>query len=194
MGNMNKTQRLVGKALFTAIIVVLQIIGTFVRIGTFPISLVQIPIVVGAALYGPAAGAYFGGVFGVVVTLACIFGWDLGGFILWQAGPFLTVLLCLVKGILAGWCAGLVFKALAKRLNFWSVVVSALACAVVNTGIFLLGMNLFFSDILIEWAAGTAVVAYMITGLVGVNFLIEVALSMVLSPAIARIIKIGKTS
>jgi len=194
MGKMNKTQRLVGKALFTAIIVVLQIIGTFVRVGTFPISLVQIPIVVGAALYGPAAGAYFGGVFGVIVSLACIFGWDLGGFVLWQASPFLTVILCLVKGIMAGWCAGLVYRNLVKRLNFWSVIFSAVTCAVVNTGIFLIGMNLFFYDILVEWAAGAAVAAFMITGLVGINFLIEVALSMVLSPAIARIIKIGKTS
>lgn len=70
-----KTKTLTGLALFTAIIVVLQLLGSFIKFGPFSISLVLIPIVVGAAVYGPKAGAYLGGVFGVVVLIACIAGW-----------------------------------------------------------------------------------------------------------------------
>ena len=67
-----KTRRLVGLSIFTALVIVLQLVATFVKIGTFPVTLTLVPIVVGAALYGPKAGAWLGFVFGVVVLIACI--------------------------------------------------------------------------------------------------------------------------
>mgnify|MGYP000475408480 CR=1 FL=1 len=91
-----KTRRLTGLALMTAIIVVLQVVASFVKFGPFTITLALAPILIGAALYGPKAGACLGGVFGAVVLLACILGWDPGGAILWNANPFLTALVCLV--------------------------------------------------------------------------------------------------
>ena len=97
-----KTRRLTGLALMTAIVVVLQVVASFVKFGPFTITLALAPILIGAALYGPKAGACLGGVFGAVVLLACILGWDPGGAILWNANPFLTALVCLGKGILAG--------------------------------------------------------------------------------------------
>jgi ferrous iron transport protein B len=66
------TRTLTGLALFTAIVVVLQYLGSFIRFGTFSISLVLIPIVVGAALYGPAAGAWLGFVFGVTLVFGLL--------------------------------------------------------------------------------------------------------------------------
>ena len=52
MNNSNgKTRRLAGLALFTAIVVVLQLLGSFIKFGPFAVSLVLIPIVVGAAVY-----------------------------------------------------------------------------------------------------------------------------------------------
>ena len=55
---MGKTQRMVGLAIFTAIIIVLQLVSTFIKFGPFSITLAMIPIVVGAAVYGAGAGAY----------------------------------------------------------------------------------------------------------------------------------------
>ena len=144
-----KTKRMVGMALFTGIILVLQLIGTFVKIGPFPVSLVLIPIVVGAAVYGPKSGAYFGGVFGVIVLLACIFGWDLGGNILWNANPLYTAIICLVKGIAAGLVAGIVYTAASKKNSFIGVILAAIVCPVINTGIFLLGMYFLFMKLLL---------------------------------------------
>ena len=108
-----KTRRLTGLALMTAIVVVLQVVASFVKFGPFTITLALAPILIGAALYGPKAGACLGGVFGAVVLLACILGWDMGGNVLWNANPFLTALVCLGKGILAGLAAGLVYRAIA---------------------------------------------------------------------------------
>ena len=102
MNNSNgKTRRLAGLALFTAIVVVLQLLGSFIKVGPFAVSLVLIPIVVGAAVYGVSAGAWLGFVFGVVVTIAVVTGADQGGYIMFSARPVMTVLVCLIKGSIA---------------------------------------------------------------------------------------------
>ena len=198
--NSGKTQRLTGLALFTAIIVVLQVIATFVRFGPFSITLSLIPIVAGAAIYGPKAGAYLGGVFGVVVLVACILGWDAGGAILWNANPFLTAVICLAKGILAGFAAGGVFtlisgKQLTTGRSLVGTVCAAVVSPVVNAGLFILALYLLFPDILAAWASdfGAEVTTYILTGLVGINFLVELAVNVVLSPVVVQIIRARAT-
>ena len=63
-----------------------------------------------------------------------------------------------------------------------------------NTGVFLLGCLAFFMDTLALWGEGLGfgsnVGKYMIFGLVGTNFLIEMAVIIVFAPAIVRIIKV----
>ena len=181
------THTITGVAIFTAIVIVLQLLGSFIRFGPFSISLTLIPIVVGAALYGPWAGAWLGFVFGVVVLLSG----DAGAFLVVNAlGTVLTVL---VKGALAGFIAGVVYGLL-KNTNIWvAAICAALVCPVVNTGVFLLGCKLFFMETITGWgqAAGFENVGkYMIYGLVGGNFLFEVLFNIVLSPVIVRLIRL----
>lgn len=189
MNRKAKYRTLAGLALFTPIVVLLQVIGSFIKFGPFSISLVLIPIVVGAAVFGPKAGAYLGGVFGVVVLIACITGADWGGAILWNASPFLTALICLAKGIMAGLAAGAVYTALSKKNQIVGTIVAAVVCPVVNTGIFSLGMIFFFYGILVEWAGGSSVLYYIIFGMVGLNFILEMLVNIVISPVIVRIIQ-----
>ena len=85
------TRRLTTLAIFTALILVLQLVAALLsRFTPLPVSitLTLVPIVVGAAIYGVSAGAYLGGVMGVVVLLFCIIGLDAGGAMLWNAIPF----------------------------------------------------------------------------------------------------------
>lgn len=182
------TRTLTGVAIFTAIVVVLQLLGSFIRFGTFSISLVLIPIVVGAAMYGVGAGAWLGFVFGLTVLISGDAALFLG------VNAFGTVLTVLAKGALAGLCAGLVYKALEGKNRWLAVIAAAVVCPVVNTGIFLVGCNLFFMDTIKEWAGGTNVGVFMITGLVGLNFVFEMLVNIVLSPVVLRLIKIGKKS
>lgn len=181
-----KTQKIVGLGLFTAIVVVLQLLGSFIKFGTVSISLVLVPIVVGAALYGVGAGAWLGAVFGVVVLLQP----DTALFL--NMSVFGTILTVMVKGILAGVFSGLVYKALEGKHKYLGVILSAIVCPLTNTGIFLLGCRLFFYDWILENAAGTNAFVFMITAFVGLNFVIEMAVNLVLSPSIVRIINIGK--
>ena len=184
-----KTQRLTGLALMTGTIIVLQIVASFIKFGPFTITLALAPIIIGAALYGAGAGAYLGGVFGLVVFIACVAGWDMGGNILFTARPLVTLILCVVKGALAGLAAGAVYRALAQRSPMAGSILAGIVCPVVNTGIFCLGLAGFYYDTLVAWAGGTALVYYVITVLVGLNFLLEMAINLVLSSVIVRVVK-----
>ena len=183
-----KTRRLTGLALLTAIIIVLQVVASFVKFGPFSITLALAPIIIGAALYGASAGAWLGGVFGVVVFIACVAGWDVGGNILFTANPFLTAVLCVVKGALAGLVAGVAYRAIDLRSPMAASITAGILCPVVNTGIFCIGLTLFFHDTLVAWAGGTDLVYYIIFGLTGVNFLLELAINLVLSTVIVRVV------
>lgn len=188
-----KIQRMAGMSIFIAIIVVLTILCTFVRFGPFSITLALAPIIIGAALYGPGAGAILGGVFGFVVLLTGVFGWD-GGTVMYlmSLNALACVLICIGKGAAAGWISGLVYRLIAKKNIHLGVVVAAIVCPIVNTGIFIIGMMLFYMSTLESWAGGQAVIYYVIFGLTGVNFLVELAVNLVLSSGITSIIRYGQ--
>lgn len=184
----NKTYRLTALGILTAIIIVLQIFTTFVHFGPFSITLALIPIVVGASMFGVGAGAYLGAVFSVVVVIMCITGGDPGGFLVWSANPFMCVVMCMLKGTLAGFEAGVHYRALESTNKIVATIVAALVSPIVNTGIFILGMMIFFRDTLVSWAGDTPVLYYIIFGLTGINFLIEVGVNVILSPVVVKIV------
>lgn len=181
-----KTEKLVLAALMTALVVLLQYLGAFVRFGPFSISLVLIPIVIGAATCGAGIGAWLGFVFGVVVLISG----DAAAFL--AVDVIGTVITVLVKGTACGLVAGLVYKLL-EKVNMWvAVIAAALVCPIVNTGVFLIGCFIFFMDTVTQWAGGTNVGHYMIFGLVGGNFLFEVLFNILLSPGVVRLLNIKK--
>ena len=108
--NHQKINRMVGIAVLAALVVVLQLLSSVIKIGTVSITLTLIPIVVGAAFYGPGAGAILGTVFGLVVYINSATGADTGGNLVFLANPFLCAVVCIGKGTLSGWCAGLVYR------------------------------------------------------------------------------------
>ena len=183
-------QRLTLGAILTALVVVLQLLGQFIHVGVFSISLVLIPIVVGAATCGPWIGAWLGLVFGITVLLSG----DAAAFMAVNVpGTIVTVLL---KGVLCGLLSGLTYRALANRNRIAAVVAAAAVCPIVNTGVFLIGCVLFFFETIAGWATaagfGENAVGYMFFVLAGGNFLFELGFNLVLSPIIVRLLDIAK--
>lgn len=188
-----KIERMVGVALLMALVVVMQFIsGIIPPIGGFSISLVLIPIVLGAAIYGPGAGALLGATFGTVVYINCVTGADPGGAMVFQANPVLCLLVVMGKGILAGIASGWVYKLLKGKNPYIAMLCAAIVCPVVNTGVFVVSMFAFFIDVLSAWAEGGDVVAYVLTGLVVANFVPELIINVVFSPAGQRILGVVK--
>ena len=188
-----KIRRMTGIALLIALVVVMQYIsGLIPPVGGFSISLVLIPIVIGAALYGPSGGTLLGGVFGMVVYINCVTGADPGGQMVFQANPILCFLVVMGKGILAGLASGLVYKLISNRKPYVAMVAAAVICPVVNTGVFVLCMLTFFRDVLSAWAMGGDLLAYIFSALLIANFLPELMINVVFSPFGQRIIHIVK--
>ena len=187
----------VGLSMLTALVVVLQTIGGGISFGGFSITLVLIPVVIGSALFGPKDGAFLGGVFGLIAYINSANGTDPWGNMVFTANPFLCALVCIGKGALAGLAAGFLYKwiygAFAKKTtagSYIAVIGAAIIAPVVNTGTFILGMLLFFKGTLDSWAGGTPILSYIIFGLTGINFLIELGVNLVLAPAITTIINV----
>ena len=175
-------------AMLMALVVVLQLVGSFIRFGPFSISLVLIPIVIGAATCGPYIGAWLGLVFGAVVLMSG----DAAFFLQFNAPA--TILVVLLKGTLCGLLAGLAYRATEKLNRYAAVVVAAVVCPLVNTGVFLLGCVLFFMDAVAALAAGAgftgSATTFLFVGLAGFNFLFEMAFNLVLSPVVVRLLHI----
>lgn len=180
-----KTQKVVGMGLFTAIIVALQMLASAIKFGPFSITLVLAPIVIGAALYGIGAGAWLGLTFGVTVLISG----DASAFL--TINPICTVITVIAKGMVTGIVAAVIYKAIEKKNKTVAVVAAGIACPIVNTGIFLIGCYLFFREWLIA-VFGTTGFATVITGLVSVNFAVELGINMLLASVIVRIIDLGK--
>lgn len=188
----SKSTKVAILAIFTAVTIVLQIISYFVKIGTFNLSLVLIPIVLVGVLFGPKYGGYLGLVFGIITYLAAMMGVDLGGNVLFNASPLVLLALCLTKGFLCGFVSALLSNKIARKNVTLGALVGALSAPIINTGVFLIFAFLGFNDIMYAWANGTNILEYVIIGLVGINFVIELLINIVLSPAIIRVIHATK--
>ncbi len=181
-----KIKKMVGIALLMAVVVVLQLLGSFIRLGPVEVSLVLLPIVIGAAVYGPTAGAILGATFGAVVLAqpGTVFFYDMS--------VFGTVITVLVKGALSGLLAGLTYKALAKKAPVLAVVLCAIVCPLVNTAIFFLGCMTFFYEGLSVF--GQNVALYVVTTFIGLNFVAEFLVNVLCCPVIIRLLHILKKS
>lgn len=188
-----KMRKMTELSILTAVIVVLQVICTFIKFGPFSITLALVPIIIGAALHGKGAGAYLGTVFGVVVLVTGLLGWD-GGTVLYLLSlkPVAAVVLCIIKGTAAGFAAGVVFKALEKKSTLAASFASGIVCPIVNTGLFIVLALIFFKDVLSSWAGGQNLILYIIFGLTGVNFLIELLVNTLLAAGISEIINASR--
>ncbi len=188
MSKNNASKKVAILGLFAAVIIVFQLLSYVIKIGTFNLSFVLIPIVLGAVLYGTRVGTVLGALFGIVVVVCCITGLDGGGYVLFTANPFLTSLICIAKGALAGFVAGIISNCrLRSTKPYLAIILAALAAPIANTGLFCISTLIFFKDILTDWAGGTELMVYIITGIVGINFIIEFILNAVAAPALFRV-------
>ncbi len=181
-----KIRKLTLGAVLTALVILLQLMGSFIRLGPFSISLVLLPIVIGASKCGTGISTWLG----LVFAFAVLISGDAAAFLAVSVGA--TVAVVVGKGVLAGLFTGLVYKALSKGNTYLAVVISAIVCPVVNTGVFLIGCATLFRDTMISWAGGENLLSYMVIGLVGANFIFELLFNIVLSPAVVRLLNIKK--
>lgn len=189
-----KTQKMVGTGVLAAVVIVLQLISTFgLHIGPVPISLVLIPIAIGAIIYGPSAGAFLGAVFGVVVIGMILGGLDPASMLMLQYNAPATIITCLGKGILAGFVCGIVYKAfVGMKKGTLGAIIGTVLCPIVNTGIYVLMVCFVFTGLMEDAYKISGVKAVFVTlvSMITVNFVSELVITVVLTPVVLQIIKI----
>ena len=115
-------QDMVRISVLVAIMLLLEVTGLgMIKMPGLEITLLMVPVIVGAIVMGPASGAILGGVFGCISFWEC-FGRSQFGAVLLGINPIYTFLVCVPTRILAGWLCGVAFKGLNKldKTNLWS--------------------------------------------------------------------------
>ena len=186
------TREITGTAILLALVIVLQAFGGSVSIGAVQLNFTLIPIVLGAILFGKWSGSLLGFACGVVVLVQVIMGLSPFYVVIWANNPVVTMFTCVVKTTVAGFLAGLAYELIAKKNSLAAVFTASAIVPVVNTALFIVGclcMNKsigIFQDS-IEMG-GMNVLVFILVGLVTFNFFIELAINLVVSPALHRVI------
>lgn len=175
-----KTLEMVQMAVLIAIILVMAFTSIgYIRTAGLSISIITIPVVIGAMIIGPKAGLILGAVFGFTSFYQC-FGLDPFGATLLSINPFLTFLVCVPTRALMGWLVGVIFNAMKKidKTKIVSYFVCGLLGAFLNT-LFFMGMLIlgfwnteYLQGLNTTLFGGVNPLAFVI-GFVGVNGLLE---------------------
>jgi uncharacterized membrane protein len=132
-------------ALLSAIIIIMAFTPLgYLRTPALSITLLTVPVAVGAIILGPKAGAFCGGVFGMTSFIMAV---TTGGFtgMLFQINPLGTLFTCLVPRILEGFFCGLIFLGLRRLgLKKASYLIASLSCPLLNTFFFMSSIVLIF--------------------------------------------------
>ncbi len=186
----NKIVRLTLTSLLIAIMFVMDFtpIGYIVTPTGFSITLMPIPVAIGAVALGPAVGSLLGFVFGLTSFLQCFgFGYsiDPSAAVLWSENPLATIFACFVPRILMGLLVGLIYLGLSKikRFRIGSYAIASISAPVLNTAFFLTSYLLLFSETVL---AGQVVKTVIIT-LLTVNTLVEVIAALFIGTTLCQV-------
>lgn len=187
-----KTTWMVQIAMLTAIVLILAFTPLgYIRTGGLEITLIVIPVAVGAVILGPVGGMVLGAVFGITSFIQC-FGMSTFGAMLLSISPVKTFVTCVVTRMLMGFLTGLIYMGMKKvsRNKSLNTVIANLCCPFMNTLFFMTCIVVFFYNT--EYiqgfvsALGATNPLLFVLGFVGINGLIEALLCFVVGSAITR--------
>ena len=179
-----------------ALVIVLQMFCGSINIaGLITLNFSLIPIVLGAIVLGPVAGALLGFANGIVILIQVILTPTGFYYIIWTYSPVITTLICIVKTTVAGFVGGIVFRLISKKNTLAATFTTAAIVPVINTALFVLGCLcmtdtiLIYQDTLPDYD-GMNIFVFICVGIVTVNFFIEFALNLIVSPALNSVYRV----
>lgn len=179
-----------------ALVIVLQMFCGSINIANLiTLNFSLIPIVLGAIVLGPVAGALLGFANGIVILIQVILTPSGFYYIIWTYSPVITTLICIVKTTVAGFVGGIVFRLISKKNTLAATFTAAAIVPVINTALFILGCLcmtdtiLIYQDTLPDYD-GMNIFIFICVGIVTVNFFIEFALNLIVSPALNSVYRV----
>jgi len=180
------TKMIATTGILVGIEILLQIIGNYINPGFANINLSLVPIAIGAVLYGPVVGGFLGFVCGVMVLVS-----PSTMNIFFAASPLGTILACILKTTVAGIAAGFVMKPFKEEKKIYGVILASILVPVINTGLFSVFALIFFMPMLQGMVSETMpnVAAALFVGMIGINFILEVISTAILTPSLYKILE-----
>ena len=186
------TRRLTQLALLAALLLVMNFTPLgYLQVGPLSMSLMSIPVAIGAMLMGPVDGAILGGVFGATSFLQAVQGTSAMGAALFAYSPVGSFVDCFVARVLVGLCCSLVYQGMRKILPGKEKVCAAVggfSAAFLNT-VFFMGflVLLFYSSPYVQGlveALGVSNPLSFVVAVVGVQAIVEWAACCVVAAAV----------
>ena len=180
-------------AVLLALVIVLQLFASAIPMFGVTLNFSLVPIVLAGIFFGMWGGALLGLVSGLITFLtAAVMGQEPSTAFLFQASPVLLTLTCIGKTTIAGLAAGFLYRVIAKKSALAASYVAAVVVALLNTGLYLLGI-VFMKDAASQYlgteaTAGAVFIA--VFALVWLNFVLETVINVLFAPAICRIEKV----
>ena len=179
--------------LMTGILIVMSFtpLGYFRTMG-LDISLMMIPVGIGAMLIGPRAGLWLGFIFGATSFYQTMMGSSPVMMMLFNINPVFTFLLCIPTRMLMGWLTGMIFKGVHKvdRSKTISYFIGGFSAAFLNTVFFMGALMLFFWNTSyiqeLNASLGGLTPIMFVVAFVGVNGLLEMPASCVVGGIISK--------
>lgn len=190
-----RTLKMVQLALFAAILLLLAFTPLgYIKLPTgLSITIIGIPVIVGAITIGPVGGAILGAIFGLT-SFAQAFGADPFGVLLLGINPIGLFVTCMVPRILMGLFTGLIFKGLKKidKTKFLSYLITSIAGSLLNTILFMSSLMLIFynnsefREIEFVKNINAGNVFALVIAMVGINVITEIIASSIIGTAISK--------
>lgn len=184
------TRSMVELALMSAIIIVMAMTPLgYLKTPFLSITLLTIPVAVGAIVLGPKEGAFLGGVFGATSFAQALSGAGMSAILL-QTNPLGVLFLCFVPRILEGFLCGLI-GVLMRRTKFKKTAfyIAGFSCPVLNTILFMgTFVALFYQTEYVQTlvtSLGVNNPLAFVIALVGIQGLIEAILCGILSGTVS---------
>ena len=191
MANISRSRlairKLVYFAFLAALVVVLQILASYIKVGAVSICLVLIPIVLGGIILNTTSGALLGAAFGLLTFFLGLVGFDVGTNAMIQYKPLETFLICVIKGLFAGLVSALAYKLMMKLTKdklLPSSIVAFVVAPIVNTSIYIVGVALFFKDFYGFTQESAILLLGAIFLAIVVNFVSELILNAICGPSV----------
>lgn len=174
-----------------ALLVAIQIVLGYVNIpmpGGLHIVFNMIPMAIAAIALGWFGGAVIGGAFGLISFLQCfgILGFSGMGAALAGINPFLAFVQRFFPRLIDGLLLGFIYKFLKPRVNVYAAcAITGFFAALLNTLLFMTSLVWLFggTEYMQNSMAGRGLLAYIV-GSVGVNGLVEMVVSTVVTGAV----------
>ena len=152
-----KTSEMVKMALFIALIILLSVTPLgYIPLGAINATTIQMPVIIGAVLFGWKKGAVLGGVFGLTSLIKNTVQPNLTSFVFSpfvpvfgeESGSFWAIIISLIPRIMIGVVAALVFALFTKfKLNKTVSSAAAGFCgSLINTVLVMGGIYVFFGE------------------------------------------------